>query len=66
MNTQLQGILVPDSFQTGDGVVTYVDANTIIVNEAEGDKKYELTKFRRSNAGTCLNHSPIVENRRKG
>ena len=46
---------------TGDGVVTYVDANTIIVNEAEGDKKYELTKFRRSNAGTCLNHKPIVE-----
>jgi DNA-directed RNA polymerase subunit beta len=46
---------------TGDGVVTYVDANTIIVNEEQGDKKYELTKFRRSNAGTCLNHRPIVE-----
>ena len=46
---------------TEDGVVTYVDANVIITTNEKGETKYELTKFRRSNAGTCLNHRPIVE-----
>ncbi|MDY5251685.1 MAG: DNA-directed RNA polymerase subunit beta [Erysipelotrichaceae bacterium] len=46
---------------TGDGVVTYVDADRIEVQEENGTKIYQLTKFRRSNAGTCLNQRPIVE-----
>ncbi|RRC91215.1 DNA-directed RNA polymerase subunit beta [Erysipelotrichaceae bacterium OH741_COT-311] len=46
---------------TGSGVVSYVDANKIIVSEETGDKEYELTKFRRSNSGTCLNQRPIVK-----
>ncbi len=43
-----------------DGVVTYVDAKKIIVEEDEGPHKYRLTKFAISNAGTCINHRPIV------
>ena len=47
---------------TGNGVVTYVDANKIVVTEDEGEQRvYELQKFRRSNAGTCINQRPIVK-----
>ncbi len=46
---------------TEDGVVTYVDAQKIVVTSSEDNKTaYDLTKFRRSNAGTCLNQRPIV------
>ncbi len=44
-----------------DGVVTYVDAMKIIVNEDGHDHEYHLSKFMRSNAGTCVNQRPIVE-----
>ncbi len=44
-----------------DGIVTYVDAKKIIVEEDEGPHKYRLTKFAISNAGTCINHKPIVK-----
>ncbi|MFI3284188.1 MAG: DNA-directed RNA polymerase subunit beta [Erysipelotrichaceae bacterium] len=43
-----------------EGVVSYVDANNIIVDEGDTQKKYQLTKFKRSNAGTCLNQRPVV------
>ena len=43
------------------GIVTYVDAKKIIVEEDEGPHKYRLTKFAISNAGTCINHRPIVK-----
>ena len=43
-----------------DGKVTYVDAFKIIVTDKDGDHEYTLDKFRRSNAGTCINHRPIV------
>ena len=47
---------------TGNGVVTYVDATKIVVTEDEGEQRvYELQKFRRSNAGTCINQRPIVK-----
>ena len=46
---------------TGDGIVKYVDANKIIITEENGDVVYDLIKFRRSNAGTCLNQNPIVK-----
>ena len=43
------------------GIVTYVDADKVIVTEDDGNEHvYELTKFRRSNASTCLNQRPIV------
>ncbi|MBR4470403.1 MAG: DNA-directed RNA polymerase subunit beta [Erysipelotrichaceae bacterium] len=44
-----------------EGTVTYVDANKIIITSKDGeDHEYKLEKFARSNAGTCINHRPIV------
>ena len=44
-----------------EGTVTYVDANTITITTKDGkDHDYKLEKFARSNAGTCINHRPIV------
>ncbi|MFA5038896.1 MAG: DNA-directed RNA polymerase subunit beta [Candidatus Omnitrophota bacterium] len=40
-----------------DGVVKAVDANRITVNSTT----YELRKFKRSNANTCVNQKPIVQ-----
>ncbi len=58
----------------GDGVVEYVDAREVVIryDRSEEDqlvsfednrKSYQLTKFRRTNQGTCINLKPIV---RKG
>lgn len=44
-----------------DGIVTYVDAKKIVVEEETGPHKYRLSKFTISNAGTCINHKPIVK-----
>lgn len=55
----------------GDGVVEFVDANKIVIkydlNEDQKllsfndeSKTYNLTKFRRTNQDTCVNHNPIV------
>ncbi len=44
-----------------DGIVTYVDARKIVVEENDGPKNYRLTKFAISNAGTCINHRPIIK-----
>ena len=45
----------------GDGVVTSVDARHITVKYDSGEiKDYKLTKFLRSNHGTCINQRPIV------
>jgi len=47
-----------------DGVVDRVTANEIVVVDKNNEKfKYKLTKFSRSNQGTCINQKPIV---RKG
>ena len=44
------------------GVVTEVSATNITVKYDDGETKhYKLTKFARSNAGTCINQRPIVE-----
>ena len=44
------------------GVVESVDADKIVVKEDDGNlRTYKLTKFKRSNAGTCTNQRPIVE-----
>ncbi|MEG0779998.1 MAG: DNA-directed RNA polymerase subunit beta [Oscillospiraceae bacterium] len=46
----------------GDGVVSKVDANAISVKYDSGEtKEYKLTKFLRSNHGTCINQRPIVD-----
>ena len=43
------------------GVVEKVDASTIVVREDSGElRTYNLTKFKRSNSGTCTNQRPIV------
>ncbi|MBS4461727.1 DNA-directed RNA polymerase subunit beta [Aerococcaceae bacterium zg-B36] len=45
-----------------DGEVVYVDANRVKVKVADGSTdEYRLTKFARSNAGTCYNQRPIVQ-----
>ena len=55
----------------GQGVVEYVDANEIVirydrteeeqlVSFEDNRKTYQLTKFRRTNQGTCINLKPIV------
>jgi len=43
-----------------DGVVTYVDGNKVVVEGKQGKEEHFLTKFKRSNQGTCLNQRPIV------
>jgi len=56
----------------GDGIVEYVDANTITIRynrteeekliSFEGDvKSYKLTKFQKTNQSTCINLKPIVK-----
>ena len=45
-----------------NGTVSYVDAKRIeIVDDVAVVHKYRLTKFAISNAGTCINHKPIVK-----
>lgn len=56
----------------GNGVVTYVDANEIVITydwteddklvsfETE-EKRYSLTKFQKTNQSTCINLKPIVK-----
>jgi DNA-directed RNA polymerase subunit beta len=45
------------------GLVTYVDANKVVVTADDGEHTYDLMKFKRSNQGTCINQTPLV---RKG
>ena len=45
----------------GDGVVTKVSADSVSVRYDDGHvEDYTLTKFARSNQGTCVNQRPIV------
>ena len=65
VGTGMEHVIARDSgsacVATGPGVVTYVDATKVVVAEDNGNEKtYELTKYRRSNASTCLNQKPIV------
>ncbi|HTL88482.1 MAG TPA: DNA-directed RNA polymerase subunit beta [Leptolyngbya sp.] len=45
-----------------DGEVSYVDANSIKVRDAQTNKEieYQVQKYQRSNQDTCLNQRPIV------
>lgn len=42
------------------GVVKSVDANQIVIKTAQGEDKYKLQKFVRSNQGTCINQIPLI------
>ncbi len=43
------------------GVVSYVDADTVIVRTPDGEEdRHELVKFMRSNQGTLIHQRPIV------
>ncbi len=45
-----------------NGVVTRVTADEIIIRGESGEEmRYHLTKFARSNQGTCINQHPIVK-----
>ncbi|MDR0984497.1 MAG: DNA-directed RNA polymerase subunit beta, partial [Ruminococcus sp.] len=45
-----------------DGIVERVSANHVKVRDADGVvHTFNLTKFKRSNQGTCINQKPIVE-----
>ena len=66
VGTGMEGKIAKDSgtalVSNDDGTITYVDANTITIQGDDGKKhNYALEKFARSNAGTCINHRPIVE-----
>ena len=75
VGTGLEGKVARDSRMLinaeGDGIVEYVDANEIVIRYDRTDeeqlvsfednkKTYTLTKFRRTNQGTCINLKPIV------
>ncbi len=44
-----------------DGVVKRVSADMVVITDDQGvDHEYRLTKFMRSNQGTCVNQRPIL------
>ena len=44
-----------------DGTVEEVTASYVLIRGDDGEiKNYKMTKFMRSNQGTCINHRPIV------
>ncbi len=76
VGTGLEGKVARDSRMLinaeGEGIVEYVDANEIVIRYDRTDedqlvsfednrKAYKLTKFRRTNQGTCINLKPIVK-----
>ncbi len=45
-----------------DGVVTHVTGDEVVVTDAQGKEHvYQLSKFTRTNQGTCFNQHPIVD-----
>lgn len=65
VGTGMERSVVSDAHRTvlaeGDGEVTSVDARTVEVAYANGDKgTYRLEKFKRTNQDTCYNQRPAV------
>ncbi len=64
VGTGVEGKAAADSGQTvlakDDGVVTEVQADKIVIKTSADSQVYNLGKFVRSNASTCMNHRPIV------
>ena len=45
-----------------DGIVDRVTADEVVIKEGTGAlNTYKLTKFKRSNQGTCINQRPVVD-----
>ncbi len=65
VGTGVEYIAARDSGSTivakADGVVEYADSKKIVIKNAKDKDVYYLDNFERSNAETCLNHSPIVK-----
>ena len=65
VGTGVEYIAARDSGSTivakADGVVEYADSKKIIVKNAKDKDVYYLANFERSNAETCINHTPIVK-----
>ena len=74
VGTGIEGRLARDSrvlmMATHSGIVAYVSASKVVVSpdgklsSKKNDpsiQEYELRKFMRSNAGTCLNQKPLVK-----
>ncbi|HNB31062.1 MAG TPA: DNA-directed RNA polymerase subunit beta, partial [Saprospiraceae bacterium] len=76
VGTGLEGKVALDSRMLinaeGEGVVKFVDANKIVIGYDRSDeeqlvsfedniREYSLTKFARTNQGTCINLKPIVK-----
>ncbi len=65
VGTGVEYIAARDSGSTivakADGIVEYADSKKIIIKNAKDKDVYYLDNFERSNAETCLNHSPIVK-----
>jgi DNA-directed RNA polymerase subunit beta len=72
VGTGMEGIVARDSgvaiVARSSGVVSYVDANKIVVKSTEKKgglttdmQVYKLKKFQRSNHNTCVNQKPIVK-----
>ena len=65
VGTGVEYIAARDSGSTivakADGIVEYADSKKIVIKNAKDKDVYYLDNFERSNAETCLNHSPIVK-----
>ena len=65
VGTGVEWIAARDSGSTivakADGVVTYVDARKIVVDNKGGQDTYYLSDFTASNQNTCFHHKPIVK-----
>ena len=64
VGTGMEHVIAKDSglavVAVNDGTVKYVDSRTIVVREGKENRTYQLQKFDRSNNGTCINQTPIV------
>lgn len=65
VQTGMEAKVAEDSFMAlrakRDGEVTYVDADKIQIKHSKGVDVYYLTRFKRSNQRTCIDHRPIVK-----
>ena len=65
VGTGVEYIAARDSGSTvvckNDGVVEYADALKIVVKTKKDQDVYYLANFEKSNAESCINHSPIVK-----
>jgi len=66
IGTGVEGSVARDAGEViqaeGDGEVLEVSGDTIVLDYAVGGRTtYRLSKFRRSNQGTCINQKPLVD-----